>query len=270
MNQKSESRTINVRPKNAFVSTWTMQTICDIYTWKKMKNEMIVKPNPMDHFVRKRILYIPVDSSSNLIEKTLRKIAWKEKKTPMGSYFLLKDKTVLIQCIGAPVAVLSLERLIVSGAQEIVILGFCGAIKAEARISDAVSITKAISEEGTSRHYLPRKKCFSPSLSLKNTSEKIISQVNLPFLNGTIVSTDAPYRETQSWLAKKKTAGIDFVDMETSAVFALAEFKGIKAAGVMLVSDKLTETGHKVGFNKTDLNESVKKYFLPFIHEEIN
>ena len=230
-----------------------------------MKKEGIFKPKPFKEFRHKKVIYIPVDSPSLTIRKAIIKSTLKEKKTPAAHLFLLENKVVLYQCIGAPTAVLSLERLIASGAREIIILSFCGALTTDAKISDAVSITKTFSDEGTSKHYFLRRKVFYPSPVLRASLENTLHTMNLPFINGAIVSTDAPYRETQSWLNQKQKHGIDFVDMEVSAVFALAEYYGIHAAALMLVSDKLTKSRHMNGFSYPRLKENIKKYFLPFI-----
>ena len=128
-----------------------------------------------------------------------------------------------------------------------------------------MSVKDAYSEEGTSTHYFPRKRHFSPSSSLKARVENTLSEQGLPFVNGSIVSTDAPFRETQQWIDKNREKGIGFVDMETSAVFALATFYGIEAAALHVVSDQLASSSHNVGFHTLKLEQNVQKYFMPFI-----
>jgi purine-nucleoside phosphorylase len=53
--------------------------------------------------------------------------------------------------------------------------------------------------------------------------------------------------------------------MATSAVFALADFYGIQAAALHLVSDQLTSYTHRIGFHSQKLAQNIQKYFLPFI-----
>jgi purine-nucleoside phosphorylase len=60
---------------------------------------------------------------------------------------------------------------------------------------------------------------------------------------------------------------MDGVDMETSAVFALAEFKGIRAASLLIVSDELRDLGDNRGFNHPKMQEVLEEYFMPFIKE---
>jgi uridine phosphorylase len=231
------------------------------------KDEGIIKPQPIRGFGQKTVLYIPVDLPSSKIKKRLKKRAVKTKNTPLGQLYGFENKVILSQCVGAPLAVLTLERLIRSGTQEIIILGFCGALDEDFEIGEAVSVTEAVSEEGTSRHYFAQKKLFRASSRLKARVERALAEQGLSFVNGSVVSTDAPYRETQSWLDRNRARGIGFVDMETSAVFALADFYGIQAAALHLVSDKLTSSSHQMGFFSLKLSRNIQKYFFPFIDE---
>jgi purine-nucleoside phosphorylase len=158
-----------------------------------------------------------------------------------------------------------LERFIASGAEEIVTLGFCGALQKKSKVGDPVVISQATSEEGTSRHYFPRKRTFRPSPALKKEIEQTFYAKELPYSEGSVVTTDAPYRETRSWLAGNTKKGIGYVDMEASAVFALAEFYGINAAAVMLVSDNLSDAKHRIRMNHSRLLTNINHYFYPFL-----
>jgi uridine phosphorylase len=232
---------------------------------KNKREEGIIKPQPIRGFGQKTVLYIPVDLPSFKIQKVLKKRARKTKNTPLGQLYDFENKAVLTQCVGAPLAVLTLERMIRSGAQEIIILGFCGGLDEFSDIGEAVSITEAASEEGTSKHYFRRKKLFRASVDLKAHVENTLSERRLSFVSGSVVSTDAPFRETQTWLVRNRARGIGYVDMETSAVFALADFYGIQAAALHLVSDQLTSYTHRIGFHSQKLAQNIQKYFLPFI-----
>ena len=171
---------------------------------KKIRQDSLVQPIPFTKFKRCRILYVPIDSPTKFIQKNIKKKSLSGKITPFGHLYLLKKSVVLYQCIGAPLAVLALERLITPKVEEIIILGFCGALDPDSNILDALCIKKAFSEEGTSRHYFPRKRLFYPSSELTKSVKTLLKQKELPFRLGTLVSTDAPYRETKEWLQQKK------------------------------------------------------------------
>lgn len=235
-----------------------------------MRDSLLVKPPPFKGFSKKRIIYVPIDSPTSIIHRSVKKFVQKKKKTPFGQVFLFKDKIILYQCISSPLAVLSLERLISSGAEEIIVLGFCGSLMSGSKVGDAISITRAISEEGTSKHYFPRKRSFSPSPPLRKEIENKLDSRKLAYAKTTMVSTDAPFRETLSWFKEKQKRNIGCVDMETSAVFALSEHHGLRAAALMLVSDILTEDKHKMEFFSPRLHRHIKTYFLPFILEDRN
>jgi purine-nucleoside phosphorylase len=225
----------------------------------------IVKPRPLPGWNNKKVFYIPVDTLSRTIFKSIEHGIKKEKITPLGTLLEFNGSTILYHCIGAPLAVLSLERLIVSGAEEIILLGFCGTLNPDFQIGHAALITQAYSEEGTSPHYIHNKRVFKSEETSQKNTESFLNQRGLPFHKGSIVSTDAPYRETFTWLEKKRNKGIDFVDMETSAVFALAEYYNISASALMLVSDKLTHKTHRFKFHSSKLEKAVAEYFLPLI-----
>lgn len=235
-----------------------------------MMDEVLFKPRAIKGFSRRTVLYIPVDSLSGTIKKALSKTALKKKAWLGADLFLLEDKVIVFGGIGAPAAVISLESLIVSGAEDIIILGFCGAINSKFKLLDAVSIKKAFSEEGTSRHYFSGRTEFSPSRVLTDKIEGVLQSKGLSSQSGSIVSTDAPFRETRAWLESNRDRGVDCVDMETSAVFALAEFYGIQAAALLIVSDKLYKSKHITGFLHPGMSSKIKKYILPFIGKTVN
>ncbi|NIO48468.1 MAG: hypothetical protein GTN73_03370 [Candidatus Aminicenantes bacterium] len=233
----------------------------------KSHEKSIVNPEPLRDFVAEEVICIPFDPPSRFLQKAIKKRASKEKNIGFGYLYHLKNKIVLYQSLGAPSVVLSLERLIVSGAKKIILLGFCGSLNPKFKIMNVVSISKAFSEEGTSKHYFPRKRIFYPSLPLKNRIEAALYDSKLPFLKGSLVSTDAPYRETRSWLKQKQKTRINLVDMEASAVFAIAKFYAIQAAALTIISDELWSSAWNQKFLRTELEEKMKKYFIPFIKE---
>ena len=231
----------------------------------KASGEPILKAKPLKGFSHRKAVCIPVDPPSRIFWKLLKKKATRTKETPFGHVFLLDNMAVLYGCIGASLAVIGLEHLIATGAEEILILGFCGSLNPDLSTLDVVSINKAYSEEGTSNHYIKRKKIFHSSGPLRQKIQDNLVERNLPFLEGATVSTDAPFRETRSWLLDKQKKGIDVVDMEASAVFSLGEYYDIPTAALMIVSDELTGKRWKNVFKYPRLNTQIKEYFFPFL-----
>jgi uridine phosphorylase len=230
--------------------------------------EPIVKAKPLKGFSRKRVIYIPCDPPSRILWGLLKNEALRFKETPFGHVFLLDQILVLYGCLGAPLAGMGLEHVIASGAEDILILGFCGSLNPDLSCLEVVSVVAAHSDEGTSRHYFERKKIFRSSDILRQKVERALSARDLPFLAGTAVSTDAPYRETPRWLSDKQRKGIDVVDMEASAVFAIGEHHDVQTAALMIVSDELTGEKWKNVFKNPRINAKIEECFFPFIQQK--
>lgn len=226
-----------------------------------MHSPSLVNPKPIRGFNHKKVFYIPWDLPSGMISHALKRIAGSRSDLGFFSLFRLDGKSVLFGALGASAAAIAIETVIASGAEEIILLGFCGSLSREFRIGDAVGIIRAIADEGTSRCYFPRRKTFLPAPGLADELEK--SAVALP--KGAIISTDAPYRETRAWLKRSRQRGAQLVDMETSAVFALAAFRGVRAASLQIVSDEIFSGRWKTGFLCPLLEDRVRDVFLPLL-----
>lgn len=231
-----------------------------------MKPASIVGPRrPAGKAGAEKVIYIPWDLRSGPLLAELRKLAPAREYEMFGHIFRLGDRTVLYGATSAPLACLGLEPLILSGAKDIILLGFCGSLSRDFNFGDAVSVALALPDEGSSRHYLPKKRRFLPSASLAASLEAALESRGLAFKKGATISTDAPYRETRAWLRRALKRGAQTVDMETSAVLALAEFHGIRAASLQIVSDELFTGVWRPGFSSPLLSRRAADYFLPFL-----
>lgn len=150
--------------------------------------------------------------------------------------------------VGAPMAVLSLEKLIALGCKKIVVLGTCGAIRKSLAIGDVFLPVSAFSEEGTSAHYPLTDQPFA-SKQLSVDIVKCLERKNIASTSGKIWTTDAPYRETREKIARYEGLGGQAVDMEFSALITVAAYRKVELAAVMVVSDLLTGDRWQSGFS---------------------
>ena len=145
--------------------------------------------------------------------------------------------------VGAPMAVMCLEKLIALGTKRIVLYGWCGSLQENLRVMDVFLPTQALSEEGTSRHYQTDRKegekKISASPELHAHLRDILAAANISYQTGKIWTTDAPYRETRTKVIDYAGQGIYAVDMEFSALCTVAAFRGVELAAAMLVSDEV-------------------------------
>lgn len=232
------------------------------------KSRLIVTPRPLKGISLREVFFVPMDTRSRRFSAHLTRLGFSRRKTLQGSLYHKNDRAAHLGCIGAPAAVLALEPLLLSGTKKVLILGFCGSLVRRFSIGDAVVITKARSDEGTSRHYVPGKKVFRATVEFSRDIENKLSEIGLAYSRCSLVSTDAPYRETKVWLEKFQRHGIEGVDMEAAAVFALAEFYGVEAAALMIISDELCGGSWKSGFGKSLMEKCAEKYFIPFLNDQ--
>lgn len=149
--------------------------------------------------------------------------------------------------VGAPMAVLCLEKLIALGARRILVFGWCGSLSAKLRIGDLFLPISGLCEEGTSAHY-PVSQPWEGSLHVKLGNRLQQSGVQSSF--GPIWTTDALYRETWDKVERYAEQGIMAVDMECTALQSVAAFRGIRLGAALLVSDELFDGQWRPGYSR--------------------
>jgi len=168
------------------------------------------------------------------------------------------DRTITVAgpILGAPQAVLVLEKLVALGSRAIVVFGFCGSLQPQVKIGDWLLPTSALSEEGTSVHYPVASSQCAPDPAL---SAKLIEycEINsLPHHLGPVWTTDAPLRETVAKVHTYGKEGLLAVEMEMSALFHVAVYRKVRLVGLLVVSDELFTMKWRPGFRSTRFKRS--------------
>jgi len=160
-----------------------------------------------------------------------------------------EHKFIAGPAIGAPMAALTMEKLIALGAKRIILFGWCGAIAKELHVGDVVVPHLALSGEGTSGYYLSQDEQVGPDKVLRDGIVSTLSSNEIETHCGCVWSTDAVYREKRSSLtALHKENGVTAVDMEFSALCSVAHFRGVQFAAVLVVSDEIWGASWRPGF----------------------
>lgn len=141
--------------------------------------------------------------------------------------------------IGAPSSVLAFEHAIRGGHRNFWFLGACGGLKPDLRIGDVVLAEAAVSEEGTSRLYTRRGPEHAADPALTRALADAAARTGIAVRRGRVWTTDAPYRETDAKIRRHRAGGVLCVDMEVSALFAVARVRSVRVAGLLVVSDTL-------------------------------
>lgn len=157
--------------------------------------------------------------------------------------------------LGAPQAVMGLEKLIALGARRIWVLGWCGSLQSDLKIGDMVIPVDCISEEGTSQHY-PIEGRPKTDSTMNRVLESALATRNHPHQMGKIWTTDAPYRETHSKVKTYRDRGVLAVEMEMSALMTVALFRRVRLAGLLVVSDELSDLKWHHGFGESRFKEA--------------
>lgn len=76
---------------------------------------------------------------------------------------------------------------------------------------------------------------------------------------GAVWTTDGVYRETLEKFRKFRDAEVLAVNMETSAVFAVAKYRNVEAASIQVISDVLSEKGWLQAFEQQAVRENSKR-----------
>jgi uridine phosphorylase len=166
-----------------------------------------------------------------------------------GKYFVAGP------AIGAPMAALTLEKLIALGAKRVILFGWCGAIAKHLQVGDILVPAEALSGEGTSRYYFPDA-VAGPDLEFCKQVVTVLEKKGLSVHRGCVWSTDAVYREDRRMLKKLRAqGGVEAIDMEFSALCAVAKFRKIQFSAVLVVSDELWGNSWRPGFSKKSFIE---------------
>ena len=139
--------------------------------------------------------------------------------------------------IGGPHAGTVMEELIALGGKTFLNIGLAGGLK-----EVGIFLCRgAFRDEGTSYHYFPHGEIMHPDLALTNKLGNSIKKLNLDYKEGLTWTIDAPYRETKAEIEYYRKNGAFTVEMEASALFAVAKYRKVKIASAFVVSDVLAK-----------------------------
>ena len=146
-----------------------------------------------------------------------------------------------------------------TGIKNLIIFGSCGALDDEATNGKYIIPTQAYRDEGMSYHYAKP----SDYMEIKNSDKlaRIFEKLDLPYVQGRIWTTDAPYRETKTACEERKKDGCIAVEMEISGIQAVCNFYGIELYSFIVSGDVLD--GEKyIPDGLSEANHSLDKFFI--------
>ena len=187
-------------------------------------------------------------------------------KMPVGETHLLDDAGGRVAVtgrfgVGAPAAVIVLEELAATGVKRFMSIGTAGTLQKDIRIGDLVVCDRAIRDEGTSHHYLPYAKYAHASETMTKRIVAALKKRRRKYVTGTSWTIDAPYRETAVEVKHYQQEGVATVEMEASALFAVAEYRGLEMGSILAISDSLAEPEWQPKFHLRKTHRSLEALY---------
>ncbi|WP_322509804.1 nucleoside phosphorylase [Anaerolinea sp.] len=171
--------------------------------------------------------------------------------------------------VGAPLAVGFLEEILVLGVDKVIVCGSCGVLKPEIEVGDALIPVEAVRDEGTSYHYLPPARSVTASPQAVQALESVCRAKGVPYRTTKAWTTDAFYRETPAKRARRVAEGCEIVEMEASALFALAQFRQVTLGQIVYGGDLVIPEGwdHRSWNHRRDARRVLYEIALEAVRE---
>jgi purine-nucleoside phosphorylase len=204
---------------------------CQIYVKKLEEKNYFPIPS--------KLIYSPIikpEITTLLKEKIIMELPVLYPNTHL--YWLRGDILFFQGLPGASITGIFIEELIALGVTEIIFLGLAGGIQSTTNLGDKIIVTEALRYEGTSHHYLNSNSPCIPSRGLTNDLHKFFKK-RTECQRGKICTTDAPFRETLNFVNELRRNEVLGIEMEISAVYAIAQFRNIHASALVIISDEL-------------------------------
>ncbi len=149
------------------------------------------------------------------------------------------EVALFMSYVGAAGCVAVIEEVFAMGADKLILFGTCGVLDASIEDCSIIIPNKAVRDEGTSFHYAKPSDEIEVNKKYIDEFVDILKEFECRYTIGKVWTTDGIYRETRGKVNSRKQAGCLCVDMECSAVAALAEFREKEVFQFFYAADNL-------------------------------
>ncbi|MBI2328999.1 MAG: nucleoside phosphorylase [Chloroflexi bacterium] len=160
---------------------------------------------------------------------------------------------------GAPLVAGIFEELIAFGCRKFVACGSAGVLKPELKRGAIVIPGIALRDEGTSYHYCLPSRLIEMDAAVVRKLESVLLKHAVKYEIGKTWTTDGFYRETKGKVARRKSEGCLTVEMECSALVAVARFRNVLFGQYLAAGDDISgkEWNPRYVDNKLPFQEKV-------------
>ena len=142
--------------------------------------------------------------------------------------------------VGSAPAAQFMDWLIGYGVEQIISTGTCGVL-ADIEENAFLVPVRALRDEGTSYHYAAPSRYMEMQTEVISAIEQVLEQLGVPYEEVMTWSTDGFYRETAEKVAYRKEEGCAVVEMECSALAAVAQLRGVVWGELLFTADSLAD-----------------------------
>jgi len=139
----------------------------------------------------------------------------------------------------APPGAIVSEMVAAGGSEYLIRPGSCGALKEDINIGDLIIVTGCVRGDGTTPYYVPDNFSTVADFGVTQALIDACKKLGATYHVGTVWSTDALLRESKELIDQMCELNVIGVDMVTSSLLTVSQLKGVKAGGVLAVSDNL-------------------------------
>lgn len=171
-----------------------------------------------------------------------------------------KEIALFLMDMGAAGAGGQLEEIYALGIEKVVIFGCCGVLDKSIEECAIIIPNAAVRDEGLSYHYLPAADEMEVNRKYIPEFTTLLDEVGCGYRIGKTWTTDAIYRETRAKMERRKEMGCICVEMECSAMAAVAQFREKELFQFLYAADNLDSKkwdrrclGDEVKFEEKDM-----------------
>lgn len=147
----------------------------------------------------------------------------------------------------------------ITGASKFVMFGSCGSLNKEATEGKFIVPTESYRGEGLSYYFAEAQ----DYITIKNadTVADILAELELPYVQGRVWTTDSMLRETVNLVNRRKSEGCIAVEMEVAGVQAVCDFYGWELYDFLAAGDVLMEDDYDAK-ELSDANHNMDKFMI--------
>ncbi len=173
------------------------------------------------------------------ITEKCEKIYEFKSASSISPVYIYDNKVLIALCpLGGPGSANLMEELEYVGIKTFIACGTCGCISPNVDMESFFIPVDAIRDEGLSYHYLPADRKVATNNKVNNAIRQALKERNEKWVEGTIWTIDAMYRETPNRTRRRAEEGAIGVDMECASLAACAEYNKFDFGQLMYFTDR--------------------------------